>query len=143
MSDLAALAEKIAGIVPGAASKIAAGELTVTVDAARILDTLKYLQGEGEFKILVDICGSDWPARSIIPRRSASGTGAVTTGASRVPENLALLMSAAPNRRPMSDGLIGVASMRTTTSSGPGSATGTRASDSSSSAPSSFTSERS
>src|SRR5579864_1734381 len=63
-SDLAALAEKIAAAVPGAASEIAVGELTVSVDAARILDVLKYLQGEGEFKILVDVCGLDWPQRA-------------------------------------------------------------------------------
>ena len=44
-------------------SKIAAGELTVTVEAARILDVLGWLQGPGDFKILVDLCGLDWPER--------------------------------------------------------------------------------
>ncbi len=44
-------------------SKIMAGELTITVEAARILDVLAGLQGEGEFKILVDLCGVDWPQR--------------------------------------------------------------------------------
>ena len=40
--------------------------------------------------------------------------------------------SAAPNSRPMSDGLIGVASMRSTTSSAAGSGVAMRASESSS-----------
>jgi NADH-quinone oxidoreductase subunit C len=40
------------------------GELTVTVEAARILEVLAWLQGPGEFKILVDLCGNDWPQRS-------------------------------------------------------------------------------
>ena len=69
MSDLNAnlttLAEQVSGALGGAGleSRIAAGELTVTVEAARILDVLGFLQGPGEFKILVDICGLDWPQR--------------------------------------------------------------------------------
>ncbi len=64
MSDLVSLAETLTGRFSGSASKFAAGELTVTVEAARILDVLRFLQGEGEFKILVDICGNDWPQRA-------------------------------------------------------------------------------
>ncbi len=66
MADLGALHHEIAAAVPGAVrdAKIAAGELTLHVEAARILDVLGYVQGAGEFKILVDICGNDWPQRA-------------------------------------------------------------------------------
>ena len=66
MSDLAALSEQIAGAVPGAItdSKINVGELTIAVNASRILDVLTWLQGPGDFKILVDLCGNDWPQRA-------------------------------------------------------------------------------
>ena len=66
MEKLSDLAETLSGALKGAVteSKIMAGELTVTVEAARILDVLSWLQGEGEFKILVDICGNDWPQRA-------------------------------------------------------------------------------
>src|SRR6516225_10631476 len=55
----------------------------------------------------------------------ASGTFAVTMGFSFEPDTFTVERSAAPVRRPRSDGLIGVASTRTTTSSGPGSGVGT------------------
>ena len=63
--NLAALSEQISGALPGAIveSKIAVGELTITVEATRILDVLTWCQGAGDFKILVDICGNDWPQR--------------------------------------------------------------------------------
>ena len=66
MADLAALAEEISGALPSAVTekKLAVGELTITVEAARILDVLGYLQGPGDFKILVDLCGVDWPQRA-------------------------------------------------------------------------------
>src|ERR1700761_5002108 len=66
MSDLAALSEQVSGALSGAVteSKIAAGELTLTVEAARILDVMTWLQGPGDFKILVDLCGNDWPQRA-------------------------------------------------------------------------------
>src|SRR5512143_2395672 len=73
---------------------------------------------------------------------AACGTFAVITGASLVPEALAVLMSAAPIRSPRSDGLIGVASTRTTTSSSAGSGVGTSTSEISSS-PLALISERS
>ena len=64
--NLAALAEEISGALSGAVTekKLAVGELTVTAPAARILDVLGWLQGPGDFKILVDICGVDWPQRA-------------------------------------------------------------------------------
>ena len=66
MADLSALGEEISGALPGAVTekKLAVGELTITVEAARILDVLGYLQGPGDFKILVDLCGVDWPQRA-------------------------------------------------------------------------------
>src|SRR6266852_7218658 len=77
--------------------------------------------------------GMDSSSRPAIAFIAASGTFAVITGASLVPEALAEVMSAAPIRSPRSDGLIGEASTRTTTSSGPGSGVGTLARDISSS----------
>src|SRR6516225_8995097 len=71
-----------------------------------------------------------------------SGTFAVMTGASLVPDAFTVVRSAAPTRSPRSDGLIGVASTRTTTSSGPGSGVGTFNKDISSS-PAFLISERS
>src|ERR1700744_3285040 len=66
MADLSALAEEISGALPGAVTekKLAVGELTITVEAARILDVLVWLQGPGDFKILVDLCGLDWSQRA-------------------------------------------------------------------------------
>jgi hypothetical protein len=51
--------------------------------------------------------GIDWSRRPAIARISLSGTFAVRTGRSALPDAVAVLMSAAPNSRPMSDGLIG------------------------------------
>ena len=62
-----------------------------------------------------------------------SGTAAVTIGSSLVPDNLAVFISAAPRRSPRSEGLIGVASTRTTTSSTSGSGIAIFTSDNSSS----------
>src|ERR1700722_2542841 len=66
MADLSALAEEISGALSGAVTekKLAVGELTIMVETARILDVLGYLQGPGDFKILVDLCGVDWPQRA-------------------------------------------------------------------------------
>src|ERR1700737_1533568 len=79
--------------------------------------------------------GIDSSSRPAIAFMAASGTFAVTTGASLVPGALAVDISAAPTSSPRSEGLIGEASTRTTTSSGPGSGVGTLASDISSSPP--------
>src|ERR1700761_3297914 len=77
--------------------------------------------------------GIDSARRPPIARIPASGTFAVTTGSSFVPDVFAVLMSAAPVSSPRSEGLIGVASTRTTTSSAFGSGVGTLKSESSSS----------
>ena len=77
--------------------------------------------------------GMDLSSRPAMARIAASGTFAVITGASLVPEALAVVISAAPTRRPRSEGLIGEASTRTTTSSADGSGIGTFTSDISSS----------
>ncbi len=86
--------------------------------------------------------GIDSSTRPAMAFMSPSGTLAVTTGRSAVPDCRAVLMSAAPNSSPRSEGLIGAASTRISTSSGPGSGTGTLTSESSSS-PLLFMSERS
>src|SRR5450631_2567304 len=77
--------------------------------------------------------GIDSSSRPAMAFIAASGTLAVITGDSFVPDALAVDISAAPTRRPRSDGLIGEASTRTRTSSGPGSGVGTLKSDISSS----------
>src|SRR5450759_5490106 len=77
--------------------------------------------------------GMDSSSRPAMAFIAASGTFAVTTGASLVPDALADVISAAPIRSPRSDGLIGEASTRTTTSSADGSGVGTLTSDISSS----------
>ena len=66
MSDLAALSESITSALGGAvtASSMAQGELTIEVAAPEILKTMVHLRNEGDFKILVDICGVDWPLRA-------------------------------------------------------------------------------
>ena len=56
------------------------------------------------------------------------GTFAVTTGRWTVPDTLAVAISAIPNSSPRSEGLIGVASIRTTTSLSLGSGMGISAS---------------
>ena len=76
--------------------------------------------------------GSDSPRRVARNGRAAADTGAVTFTPSPLPLDVAFVRSAGPVSRPRSDGLIGVASTLTTTWSGPGSGTSTRASDSSS-----------
>ncbi|HYS45987.1 MAG TPA: NADH-quinone oxidoreductase subunit C [Rhizomicrobium sp.] len=66
MADLAALSESIKSALGGAVTGVtlARGELTIEVAAAEILRVMAHLQGEGDFKILVDICGVDWPQRA-------------------------------------------------------------------------------
>jgi NADH-quinone oxidoreductase subunit C len=65
MSDLAALDESIKSALGGAvtASTMARGELTLEVAPADILRTMAHLNTAGDFKILVDLCGVDWPQR--------------------------------------------------------------------------------
>src|SRR6185312_17043311 len=67
MSELAQAAEQLAQALGSALTdrKLAAGEITLTVAPDRILDVLAHLRDDPacEFKILVDICGNDWPGR--------------------------------------------------------------------------------
>src|ERR1700731_3074028 len=77
--------------------------------------------------------GMDSSSRPAIALIAASGTFALMTGASLVPDAFAVDISAAPTSSPRSEGLIGEASTRTTTSSGPGSGVGTSTRDISSS----------
>ena len=77
--------------------------------------------------------GMDSSSRPAMAFMNLSGTGAVTTGRAAVAETLAVLMSAAPNNSPRSEGLMGEARIRTSTSSGAGSGTATLARESSSS----------
>jgi NADH-quinone oxidoreductase subunit C len=66
MADLAQLSESIKTALGGAVTgaTMARGELTIEVKAGDILKAMTHLQGAGEFKILVDLCGVDWPQRS-------------------------------------------------------------------------------
>jgi len=66
MSDLAQLGESIKSALGAAVTNVtlARGELTVEVAAPEILKTMAHLQGAEDFKILVDICGVDWPQRA-------------------------------------------------------------------------------
>jgi NADH-quinone oxidoreductase subunit C len=69
MADLAALSESIQTALGSAVTGavMVRGELTIEVKAADILKAMTHLQGAGEFKILVDLCGVDWPSR--LPKR--------------------------------------------------------------------------
>ena len=68
MSELAQLGEKVSDALPGAVTevKLTLGELTLSIAAGRILDVLKHLHSDPDcdFKILIDICGNDWPSRA-------------------------------------------------------------------------------
>src|SRR5512142_3152922 len=66
MADLAALSESITSALGSAVTGVtmARGELTIEVKAADIVKAMTHLQGAGEFKILVDLCGVDWPERA-------------------------------------------------------------------------------
>lgn len=64
LTDLeGAIADKLGDAV--VAHAIAVGELTVTVDPARITSVLTTLRDDPAFRfeVLIDICGVDWPAR--------------------------------------------------------------------------------
>ena len=65
MTDLASLSESIKSALGGAVveSVMARGELTVEVKPSEILRTMVHLRNDGDFKILVDLCGVDWPQR--------------------------------------------------------------------------------
>ena len=61
------LAKAIANAAPGAVTghRIAVGELTVDVVANEIVRVMTALRDDPrlDFKILIDVCGVDWPAR--------------------------------------------------------------------------------
>jgi NADH-quinone oxidoreductase subunit C len=66
MTDLAPLSESIKSALGTAvtSSTIARGELTIEVAAGEILRTMVHLHNSADFKILVDVCGVDWPQRA-------------------------------------------------------------------------------
>jgi len=65
---LEALAEAIKTAVPDAVlgTRLAIGELTLTVDRARIVEVAQFLRDDPawRFKNLIDICGADYPERA-------------------------------------------------------------------------------
>ncbi|HEX2593724.1 MAG TPA: NADH-quinone oxidoreductase subunit C [Rhizomicrobium sp.] len=64
MADLNQLGESIAHAL-GVTASVAFGELTLDVAAADIVKVITYLRDDPscEFKLVVDICGNDWPQR--------------------------------------------------------------------------------
>jgi NADH-quinone oxidoreductase subunit C len=66
METLEQLGETIKDAVPGAVTgvTVARGELTLDVNAADIVRVMTWLRDTGEFKVLIDICGTDWPQRA-------------------------------------------------------------------------------
>jgi NADH-quinone oxidoreductase subunit C len=64
-AELPQLAARIAAALPGAVkgTKLAFGELTVDAEAGDIVRVLTWLRDEADFKVLIDLCGADWPAR--------------------------------------------------------------------------------
>ncbi|HKY18862.1 MAG TPA: NADH-quinone oxidoreductase subunit C [Rhizomicrobium sp.] len=66
MSDLASLSESIKSALGSAVAGVtlSRGELTVDVQAADILKVMVHLRNSEDFKILVDLCGTDWPQRA-------------------------------------------------------------------------------
>jgi len=67
MADLIALATKLTEVLPGAISGhvLANDELSITVELGEVVRVMSYLRDDPgcEFKILVDICGVDWPTK--------------------------------------------------------------------------------
>ncbi|HEX4636100.1 MAG TPA: NADH-quinone oxidoreductase subunit C [Rhizomicrobium sp.] len=66
MADLADLGEEIKTALGGAVTGVtmARGEITIDVNAADILTAMAHLRDDADFKILVDLCGTDWPQRA-------------------------------------------------------------------------------
>jgi|SRR2546423_793714 NADH-quinone oxidoreductase subunit C len=66
-ADLTALGGHVAQAVSGAVleQKLDRGELTLTIAGDRLLQTVEFLRDdpECEFRLLLDICGVDWPKR--------------------------------------------------------------------------------
>jgi len=66
MQTLEQLGETINDALPGTVTgvTVARGELTLDVNPGAILPLVGHLRDGLEFKILVDICGNDWPQRA-------------------------------------------------------------------------------
>ena len=68
MADLTLLANHLAEALPGALSgqRLNVGELSLDVAPSEIVRVMSFLRDDPacEFKILVDICGVDWPERA-------------------------------------------------------------------------------
>jgi len=56
--------EQLAPKIDGARATFAVGELTLDVAAADIIRVLTSLRDEHGFKVLIDVCGVDWPERA-------------------------------------------------------------------------------
>lgn len=68
MADLAALSESIKSALGAAVAgvSLSRGELTLDVAPGDIVKVLAHLQDDAacDFRILVDLCGNDWPQRA-------------------------------------------------------------------------------
>ncbi len=66
METLAQLGETIRTALPGAVTGVSLlhGELTLDVAPAGIVAVAAHLRDVADFKILVDLCGTDWPQRA-------------------------------------------------------------------------------
>ena len=64
MADLSALSESLKTALPVTGATLARGELTLDVAAGDILKVMSHLRDAEDFKILVDLCGTDWPQRA-------------------------------------------------------------------------------
>jgi NADH-quinone oxidoreductase subunit C len=68
MTELSEFGQNLWGSLPGAirAHHITVGELTLDAELGEIVRVMKHLRDDPacEFKILVDICGVDWPQRA-------------------------------------------------------------------------------
>ncbi len=66
MMDVASLREDLTKALGAdvTGSVMARGELTLEVDAAKIAGVMLFLRDARDFKILVDVCGVDWPQRA-------------------------------------------------------------------------------
>jgi NADH-quinone oxidoreductase subunit C len=65
--DLAEFGKQIAAALPGAVRShaVVRGELTLDIEPGEIVRVLKFLRDDPncQFKMLIDICGVDWPQR--------------------------------------------------------------------------------
>ncbi len=59
--DVAALTRAVEGAV--VAAETFAGDLTITIDSAKLIDVCRFLKQERGFKFLVDLTAVDWPER--------------------------------------------------------------------------------